>query len=310
MLLTGRHYGTLCLAAGQGVEKSMMDRLLFGDNQFFGVNHMSEEKARAQALRFQDIDAVIDILDAAYAEGVRTFMCTTHERIAVVCAHVRAHPERYSDFTFYPGMPYAHKYANAVTENGMLGAVKRFLPDEGLLDAAIRGGTSMAKKDIEGITTLLIDAEMKIFQGLRTPVIFLQNVVVNLLLGLGFKDAFRIFADHVKSRYDAEPGFITMNMPALLKVLEELQIDNPIICSNINKIGFRMCGGLPAYETALRERRFRAVAMSVYASGAIPAREAIEWICGQPNIESIVFGASSRANIRSTRELVSEHWSD
>ena len=24
-----------------------MDRLLFGDNQFFGVNHMSEEKARA-----------------------------------------------------------------------------------------------------------------------------------------------------------------------------------------------------------------------------------------------------------------------
>ena len=30
-----------------------MDRLLFGDNQFFGVNHMSEEKARAQQMRFQ-----------------------------------------------------------------------------------------------------------------------------------------------------------------------------------------------------------------------------------------------------------------
>ena len=28
-----------------------MDRLLFGDNQFFGVNHMSEEKARAQSMR-------------------------------------------------------------------------------------------------------------------------------------------------------------------------------------------------------------------------------------------------------------------
>ena len=96
-------------------------------------------------------------------------------------------------------MPYAHKYANAVTEDGMLGAVKRFLPDEGLLDAAIRGGTSLAKKDIEGITTLLIDAEMKMFDGLRTPVIFLQNVVVDLLLGLGFNDAFRIFADHVET---------------------------------------------------------------------------------------------------------------
>ena len=235
-----------------------MDRLLFGDNQFFGVNHMSEEKARAQALRFQDIGAVIDVLDAAYDEGVRTFMCTTHDRIALVCDHVRANPERYPDFMFYPGMPYAHKYANAVTEDGMLGAVKRFLPDEGLMDAAIRGGTSMAKKDIEGMTTLLIDAEMKMFQGLSTPVIFLQNVVVDLLLGLGFKDAFRIFAEHVKDRYDAEPGFITMNMPALLDVLEELQIENPIVCSNINKIGFRMCGGIDAYETALRERQFRA----------------------------------------------------
>ena len=64
-------------------------------------------------------------------------------------------------------MPYAHKYANAMTDYGMLGAIKRFLPDEGFLDAAMRGGMSLAKKDIEGITTLLVDAEMKMFAGLR-----------------------------------------------------------------------------------------------------------------------------------------------
>ena len=81
------------------------------------------------------------------------------------------------------------------------------------------------------------------FQGLRTPVVFLQNVIVDLLLGLGFDEAFRIFADHVRERYGAEPGFITMNLPALLDGLEALGIENPIVCSNINKIGFRMCGG-------------------------------------------------------------------
>jgi hypothetical protein len=285
-----------------------MDRLLLGDNQFFGVNHMSEEKARAQSLRFQDIEAVIDILDAAYAEGVTTFMCTTHDRIALVCDHVRAEPERYAEFSFYPGMPYAHKYANAVTDNGMLGAVKRFLPDEGFLDAALRGGRSLATKDIEGMTTLLIDAEMKMFQGVRTPVIFLQNLIVDLLLGLGFKEAFMVFADHIRERYDAEPGFITMNLPMLLDTLDEVGVENPIVCSNINKIGFRMCGGAAAYEAALRERRFRAIAMSVFASGAIPAEEAIEWVCAQPNIESIVFGASSERNVRATRELVDRYW--
>ena len=205
-------------------------------------------------------------------------------------------------------MPYAHKYANAMTDYGMLGAIKRFLPDEGFLDAAMRGGMSLAKKDIEGITTLLVDAEMKMFQGLKTPVIFLQNVVVDFLLGLGFNEAFRIFANHVKARYNAEPGFITMNMPRLLDVLEGLGIENPIVCANINKIGFRMCGGFEAYERALKEMKFRAIAMSGLASGAIPPKEAIEWVCRQPNIESIVFGASGRGNIRSTRELVDRYW--
>ncbi|THD65102.1 MAG: hypothetical protein E8A49_00040 [Phenylobacterium sp.] len=285
-----------------------MDKLLFGDNQFFGVNHMSEEKARAQSMRFQDPAAIMRVLDAAYDEGVTTFMCTTHDKIAAICDQVRADPQRYKDFTFYPCMPYAHKYANAVTEDGPLGALKRFLPSEGLFDAALRGGMSFAKKDVEGVATLLIDAEMKMFEGLKTPVIFLQNVVVDLLLGLGFNDAFAIFANHVKRRYGAEAGFITMNMPRLLDALDKVGVENPIVCANINKIGFRMSGGFEAYDRALKERRFRAIAMSVFASGAIPPREAIEWICRQPNIESIVFGASGRENIRNTRDLVNEFW--
>lgn len=286
-----------------------MDRLLFGDNQFFGINHMSEEKARAQSMRFSDTRAIIDVLDIAYDEGIKTFMCTTHDRIAEVCDHMRANPSRYRDFQFYPCMPYAHKYNNAVTEYGMLGAVKRFLPDEGLLDAAVRGGMSLMKKDIEGISTLLIDAEMKMFQGLQAPIVFLQNVLVDLLLGLDLRESFRIFANHIKSRYGAEPGFITMNMPKLLDVLEDLGIENPIVCANFNKIGFRMCGGSEAYERALNERKFRAIAMSVFASGAIEPKEAIEWVCQKPNIKSIVFGASSRGNIRNTKELVDRYWS-
>ena len=305
----GRPAGAAIRRPARNAKGILMDRLLFGDNQFFGVNHMSEEKARAQSMRFQSLDAVIDVLDSAYDAGVRTFMCTTHDRVAQICDHVRAQPERYADFTFYPCMPYAHKYANAVTEDGMLGALKRFLPDEGLFDAAIRGGSSMAKKDIEGVTTLLIDAEMKMFEGLRTPVVFLQNVVVDLLLGLGFKDVFRIFADHVSARYDAEPGFITMNLPALLPVLEQQGIENPIVCSNINKIGFRMCGGLEAYERALRERRVprdRDVGVRLGRDPAgggdrvgLRAAERRSRSCSAPR---------ARATSAHTRDLVARHW--
>ncbi len=283
-----------------------MERILFGDNQFFGVNHMSEEKARAQSVRFKDTKAIMEVLDIAYEEGIKVFMCTTHERIEEVCDHVRANPGKYADFQFYPCMPYAHKYANAVTEYGMIEALKRFLPEQGKIGAMLKGGMSLAKKDVEGLAQLLIDAEMKMFHGLRTPVIFLQNVVTDLLLGLGFDDAFKYFADYVKEKYDAEPGFITMNLPKLLDVLDKQGIDNPIVCANINKIAFRMCGGKELYETTIATRRFRPIAMSVLASGAISPREALEYVCRQREIESIVFGASSRGNIRQTAHLIAE----
>lgn len=283
-----------------------MHRVLFGDNQFFGVNHMSEEKARAQLMRFESDQAIIDVLDIAYDAGIRVFMCTTHDRIAAICDHVRANPDRYRDFEFYPCMPYAHKYANAVTEHGIIDALKLFLPREGAIGALLKSGLSVAQKDVQGIAQLLIDAEMKMFHGLKTPVIWLQNVVTDLLLGCGFNEAFSYFAHHVRTKYKAEPGFITMNMPKLLDVLEIQGIKNPIICASINKLGFRMSPGIVEYEQLIATRTFRPVAMSVMASGAISPREAIGYVCKQTNIQSIVFGASSRGNILETKRLIDE----
>jgi hypothetical protein len=283
-----------------------MDRILFGDNQFFGVNHMSEEKARAQSMRFQDTGAVIEVLDDAYAEGIRTFMCTTHERISEICDYFRAHREKYPDFKFYPCMPYAHKYANAAAELGVLGAIRSFLPEENAFGALLKGGMSLARKDIEGLASLLIDAEMKMFAGLPTPVVFLQNVATDFLLGLKFDEALRIFAECVRERYGAEAGFITMNAPALVERLAKVGIHDPIVCTNINKIGFRMSGGMDAYEALIASGRCRLIAMSVFASGALPPQEAIEYVCNRPQIKSIVFGASSRRNIAQTSRLIEQ----
>ena len=46
--------------------------------------------------------------------------------------------------------------------------------------------------------------------------------------------------------------------------------------------------------------------MSVFASGAIAPREALDYVCRQPRIEAVVFGASGRANIRQTKALIDE----
>lgn len=285
-----------------------MDPVIFGDNQFFGVNHLSEEKARTQAIRFQNTDEIIRVLDIAYDAGIHSFMCTTHERIAEVCAHVRADPARYADFKFLPCMPYAHKYANAVTEHGMLEALRLLLPNGNPLGAMLSGGMSLATRDMEGIAHLLIDAEMKMFQGCATPIVFLQNVVTDFLLGLGIHQGLRIFHDHIRASYGAEPGFITMNLPLLLDALDRQGIENPIVCFNLNKVAFRMCGGPEAYERTIRSRRFRPIAMSVLASGAIPPEEGVRYVASFGKVQSVVFGASSRQNILATKHALDEHF--
>jgi len=280
-----------------------MERILFGDNQFFAVNHISDEKSRAQAIRFKEDATIIKTLDRAITAGVTTFMCTTHDRIANICEFIRMHPERYTGFKIFPCMPYAHKYANAVTELGYVGTLKQYVPGN-FMGSLFKGGVAFLSKDYLSIMELLVDSEMKMFKGIDTPVIFLQNVITDLLLGLGMKEVLRAYHDYVIRKYNAEPGYITMNMPLLLDTLESVGIRNPIICSSINKAGFRMSGGKELYEKTLATRTLRAIAMQVLAGGAIPAKEAIEYVCTLPNIESILFGASSKENISETVSLI------
>ena len=291
-----------------------MDRLLFGDNQFFGVNHMSEEKARAQAMRFQDIDAVIEVLDAAYDEGVRTFMCTTHDRIAEVCDHVRAQPGALrATSTFYPCMPYAHKYANAVTEDGMLGAIRALPARRGAAStqrsAAASSLATQGHRGHHDAADRRRDEDVR--RACRRP--------VDLPAERDRRPAARARASTTRSgsspttcatRYGAEPGFITMNLPrAARRPRPTSAIENPIVCSNINKIGFRMCGGVEAY----RDGAARAAASGRSRCRCSPParsrrRRRSSGSAAQPNIESIVFGASSRAQHPQHPRARRPHW--
>lgn len=273
-----------------------MERILFGDNQFFGINHQSEEKSRAQAVKFKTNESVLRVLDHVKGGGVNTFMCTTHDRIWDICDTARNEPDRFSGLSFYPCMPYAHKYANALTELGTVGALKKFMPDN-LVGALAKGGFAIAKRDFVAIMKLLVDAEMKMFKDLNTPVIFIQNVVTDLLLGLGMDTFLYEFATYIKKEFNAEPGFITMNMPKLVDKFDNLGLTGMTICSSINKIGFRMPGGIEAYEKALKESDHNQIAMQVLAGGAVPPKEAFEYVCKLEGVDSILFGASTDAHI-------------
>jgi hypothetical protein len=283
-----------------------MNKVLFGDNQFFAVSHLSDEKSRAQSIQFKDDSSIIRVLDQAREVGIDTFMCTTHDRIANICDHMRANPEKYKDFKIYPCMPYAHKYANAVTELGIVGTIKQYVPGN-IFGTFAKGGLAYMNKDFIKLMEIFVDAELKMFKGINTPVIFLQNVLVDMILGLKMSEVFKEYDSYIRKKYNAEPGYITMNLPALLDCLNSVGIENPIICSSINKIGFRMSGGKDIYEKYLIEKTFRPIAMQVLAAGALRPKEAIEYLGKFPKIESVLFGASSKSHIQETKELI-EHY--
>lgn len=283
-----------------------MDRVLFGDNQFFAVNHLSDEKARAQSMRFRDDASIIRVLDHSIETGIYTFMCTTHDRIDNICKHIVNNPSSYKDYKIYPCMPYAHKYANAVTDLGIMGTIKQYVPGN-LFRTFTKGSMAYLSKDFLKLMEILIDAEMKMFEGINTPVIFLQNVLVDMILGLKMYDVFAAYHKYISHKYNAEPGYITMNLPALFDALESIGIENPIICSSINKIGFRMSGGLELYKKYLCEKEFRPIAMQVLAAGALRPAEAIEFLAQFPTIESVLFGASSKDHIKETKSLIESY---
>lgn len=280
-----------------------MEKVLFGDNQFFAVNHLSDEKSRAQSMRFKDDQSIIHVLDQSIEVGINTFMCTTHDRIANICKHITSNPSDYKGYKIYPCMPYAHKYANAVTELGIMGTIKQYVPGN-IFGTFAKGGMAFLSKDFVKLMQILIDAEMKMFKGIDTPVIFIQNVLTDMILGLKMYDVLAEYDAYIRKKYNAEPGYITMNMPVLLDTLESLGIKNPIICSSINKIGFRMSGGKEIYEKYLKEREFRPIAMQVLAAGALRPKEAIEYLAQFPKIESVLFGASSKPHISETKQLI------
>lgn len=281
-----------------------MDRVILGDNQFFGVDHLSDEKARQKEQKFRDTREIIKVIDAAYDVGVRTFMCTTYARIGDICDHIRANPSSYDGFKIYPCMPYAHKYANAVTEMGIAGTLKHYTSGEGIVNTLVKGGWAVLQRDAFKMMQLLVDTEMSMFKGMNVGAIFLQNIVTDLFLGLGMYEFFYEFDKYVRSKYGAEPGYITMNLPMLANALEQVDIHQPIICASMNKINFRVSGGMEAYERIINEKEIRAMAMQVYAAGALRPREAIEYISKVKGVESILFGASTKDHIEETYNLI------
>jgi hypothetical protein len=287
-----------------------IDKIVFGDNQFFGINHRSQDKAEELATRFSDIKNIFEVYDNAFDCGVNAVMLNSNDRAKEITEYFREHKDKYGHLTWYPSIPYPHKYANMVAEKGIFPTINEVLlkgnTTGGVLGMIGKGVSSVFTKDLMKMMEMLVDAEYRMFRGLDVKVLFLQNVITDLILGYDIKEVFQRYCDFIRKEYKVIPGFITLNMPYLKARLQEWGIEEVVICSSINAAGFNMNPSKEEYERVIAENdssKYQLMAMNVLASGSITAEESYNYI-NSLNVQSVVFGASSKGHIKSSVDSI------
>lgn len=287
-----------------------LDKIILGDNQFFGINHRSQEKAEEMLKRFGNIDNIFEVYDNAFDCGVKAVMLNSNEKAIAICDRFRENKSKYGDIAWYPSIPYAYKYANMVNELGIFPAINEAIfkgnTAKGVLGMMAKGVTMAVTKDALKLMEMLIDVEYKMFRDLNVKVFFLQNIVTDLILGYGVKDIFEHYCEYIRKKYKVTPGFVTLNMPYLKAKFEEWGIEDVVICSSINAAGFNMHPSKEEYDQVIAANdssKYQLMAMNVLASGSISVKESFDYI-NSLNIQSVVFGASSKNHIQSTVDAI------
>lgn len=295
------------------MDMQKIDKIVFGDNQFFGINHMSQEKAQQLTEKFYDIKNIYKVYDIVYETGIKAFFLNSNDRAIEICEHFRTEKNKYQDIVFYPSIPYPYKYANMVAEKGIVSTMKDILFKNNTIGGAIgmaaKGGLSVLSKDVIKLMQILIDMEMRMFRGLNVKVIFLQNIITDLMFGYNIKEIFEEYYNYIHKKYKAIPGLITQNLPYTMDKLSEWGLQEMVLCTSFNKIGYLMSPDLPSYLDVIEKNdpaEYQVMAMSTLASGAIQPEEAYRFLEGK-KIQSVVFGASGKGHIDETKQLIEKY---
>lgn len=272
-------------------------RVILGDNQFLGVNHADQGKASSLYKKFGEADSIIEVIGWAYDAGVRDFMFTTHDRYYPVFDEIKQ-SHLFPGLHLTPSLPYAHKYANAMAEHGMVNVILSNLRSVSKL-RVVSALTRSVYGDFTGLMKLLVEVELFMCKGLPIRGVFLQNIMFDLLLGLRNIKLLEAYHGFVSARLGVIPGFFTMNHPEAVKVLTgEMGLREPWLCSNLNTGGFRMNPSSKDVVESFASGQSKNIAMSIFASGALSPEESLTFAMNAKGVDSIVFGSSKRDNIQ------------
>ena len=279
-------------------------KIILGDNQFFGVNHFDLQKGEKTKLKFDTLKKIESFINDSLKTGLNGFMINSNEKgyNLIDCNKFDSSKE------IHYSIPYPHKYASMVNENGMLSLFKYLFKKTSLTNNIIVGAKLIATQNLKSIILLALNLEVP--RNLKKgSYIYMQNIITDLLLGMGRGD---ILIEFIESVFimGYKPGIITLNPIMFDKILEDekdsIWLKDLIVCFNINKEGFNVFPSLEAVESFIDSRpKYKLMGMSIFASGAANIPRSINYI-KKLNLDYVVFGSSRLENIRSNFHLFSK----
>lgn len=270
-------------------------KIILGDNQFFGINHSDLEKAELVKKKFNEIQKIICFIRQSLKIGLDGFMINSNNTgYQIIKKYHEVNPKE-----IHYSIPYPHKYASMVNENGLLSLMHYFLKNTSFI------------KIIQCLPKFLLTRNLKYLVPIATSLeiprslpkgstVYLQNILTDLIIGLKRIDIIEEFASEIRKE-GFRVGIITLNPILLHNFIKKSKILNKsdlIVCFNINDSGFNVFPNKDQVENfIIEDKNYKLMGMSIFSSGASNIEKSINYI-KKLNLDYIVFGSSNLKNIK------------
>jgi hypothetical protein len=198
-------------------------------------------------------------------------------------------------------MPYPHKDASMVNENGMFYLFRYIIEKSSYASLLFKIPHFALSRDLKDLLPLIIEAELPSNLP-KGSFVYLQNVLTDLVLGINRIDLLKEFClIIIKKGY--QPGFITLNPILLAEVIKlfPIEIQEKIIFFfNINKTGFNVFPSKEIVQQYIEKNHpYKKMGMSILSSGGDSGiQDSLNYVKELP-LDYVVYGSSKLNHIKS-----------
>lgn len=269
-----------------------MPEVVFGDNHFFGINHLSMEKAQSYRDEYASQSALAKTFRMLARHDVNEQMISAHLRAREVCDVALS---THRGLVIHPVIPYAHAINDQAASQGVVSTgidlLMPSIPDMFRIFFEVLSSNVTVQVPRSSVERF-VDHQLRLFGKIPNKnrgVLFLHNVFTDLLIGLGISEWFDHYRGICEERgYRA--GAITYNP----NYFNKNQLRDFELCIQHNHVGF--LNNISSTELIQLCGVFRVWAMGVFGSGAYDEKDVVDDLLHTP-FEKVVFASSKEGRL-------------